>query len=109
MSSGLGQAYCCCIYEIPEARGAPMVAASTASSYLPADVSEPVRETTVGGVLRAAAAQAGGTIALVEGAAEPAARRRWTYAELLAGAEQVARALLGRFEPGERVAVWANN
>ena len=78
-------------------------------SYLPADVSEPVRETTVGGILCAAAAQAGGTIALVEGAADLAARRRWTYAELLAEAEQVARALLGRFEPGERVAVWANN
>ena len=39
----------------------------------------------------------------------PADRRRWTYTELLEQSEQAARALLGRFEPGERVAVWANN
>ena len=85
-----------------------MLTASTAS-YLPADVSDTVRETTVGAILRAAAEQAGSTMALVEGSPEPTARRRWSYAELLAEAEQTARALLARFEPGERVAVWANN
>jgi fatty-acyl-CoA synthase len=47
--------------------------------------------------------------ALVEGVPDPAARRRWTYSELLDQSETVARALLGRFAPGERVAVWANN
>jgi len=36
-------------------------------------------------------------------------RRRWTYAELLADAERCAGYLLGHFEPGERVAVWAHN
>ena len=44
-------------------------------------------------------------------------RERWTrdaagagaFAELLAESERAARALLGRFAPGERVAVWANN
>jgi fatty-acyl-CoA synthase len=46
---------------------------------------------------------------LVEGVPSPERRRRWTYAELLAESEQAARALLGRFSPGERVAVWANN
>jgi fatty-acyl-CoA synthase len=35
--------------------------------------------------------------------------RCWSYAELLADSERVARALLGRFDPGERVAVWAPN
>ena len=35
--------------------------------------------------------------------------RRWTYAELLAEAERAARALTARFEPGERLAVWAPN
>ena len=40
---------------------------------------------------------------------DPAARRRWTYAELLTDSERVARALLARFRPGERVAVWAPN
>ena len=40
---------------------------------------------------------------------DPAARRRWSYAELLEASECAARALLGRFAPGDRVAVWANN
>jgi fatty-acyl-CoA synthase len=45
----------------------------------------------------------------VEGVLDPATRRRWTYRELLEQSEGVARALLGRFAPGERVAVWANS
>ena len=36
-------------------------------------------------------------------------RRRWTYRALLADAERTARALLRRFSPGERIAVWAGN
>jgi len=79
------------------------------TSYLAADESRPVLEMTVGDLLRDAAAAAPHAIALVEGTPDPEGRRRWTYAELLAEAEQAARALLGRFEPGERVAVWANN
>ena len=79
------------------------------TSYWPADVSEPVLETTVGGILRAAAAQAPDLTAMVAGVPDPAARRRWTYAQLLAEAEQAARALTVRFAPGERVAVWAPN
>jgi fatty-acyl-CoA synthase len=47
--------------------------------------------------------------ALVEGVADPAVRRRWTFSALLADAERVARALLARFSPGEHVAVWAPN
>jgi fatty-acyl-CoA synthase len=78
-------------------------------SYWPADTSEPIRETTVGGILCDAAARAADLPALVEGVPDPTARRRWTYGELLDQAEGVARALLGRFAPGERVAVWANN
>jgi len=35
--------------------------------------------------------------------------RRWTYADLLADAGAAARALLARFQPGERVAIWAQN
>src|SRR3954447_17904779 len=79
------------------------------SSYCPADTSEPVRETTVGSGLREAAAAAPDTVALVEGAGDPTTRRRWTYAELLRDAERAAAALTTRFEPGERVAVWAPN
>jgi len=80
-----------------------------ATSYWPADRSQPVLDLTVGDVLREAAAEAPDTAALVEGAVDPAARRRWSYAELLEACERTARALLGRFAPGDRVAVWANN
>ena len=79
------------------------------TSYWPADRSQPVLDLTVGDALRDAAAQAPRTTALVQGAVDPAARRRWSYAELLEASERAARALLGRFAPGDRVAVWANN
>jgi fatty-acyl-CoA synthase len=82
---------------------------TVATSYWPADTSEPVLETTVGGVLRAAAAAGPDMLAMVGGVPDPGQRRRWTYAELLAEAEQAARALTTRFAPGERVAVWAPN
>jgi len=68
-----------------------------------------VLETTAGGVLREAAAAGPDMIAMVGGLPDPAQRRRWTYAELLAEAEQAARALSSRFAPSERVAVWAPN
>jgi fatty-acyl-CoA synthase len=82
---------------------------TVATSYWPADTSEPVLETTVGGVLRAAAAAGPQMLAMVGGVPDPEQRRRWTYAELLADAERAARALTARFAPGERVAVWAPN
>jgi fatty-acyl-CoA synthase len=82
---------------------------STATGYGLAGPPGPVLETTVGGVLREAAERAAETIAVVEGIADRRERRRWSYADLLADAERVARALLGRFAPGERVAVWAPN
>jgi fatty-acyl-CoA synthase len=78
-------------------------------SHYVADESEPVLETTVGGILRDAAQAAPDQLALVGGHPDPAQRRRWTYGELLDDAERCARALLGRFAPGERVAVWAPN
>src|SRR5215469_17243435 len=79
------------------------------TSHWPDDRVEPVLETTVGGILRAAAERAAGAVAVVEGVPDRAARRRWTFEDLLEESERAARALLGRFEPGERVAVWANN
>ena len=79
------------------------------TSYWPADASEPVLETTVGGVLRTAAATAPDRLAMVGGVPDPADRQRWSYAELLAEAERAARALTIRFAPGERVAAWAPN
>jgi fatty-acyl-CoA synthase len=81
------------------------------SAYWPATAgaedSGGIRDTTIGSVLRDAAARAPGKIALIDGDQER--RRQWTYAELLADAERAARALLTRFTQGERVAVWAQN
>jgi fatty acid CoA ligase FadD9 len=74
-----------------------------------ADDSFPILELTIGGLLRDTAARAPDAVALVTGMPEAADRRRWTYAELLEESERAARALLGRFAPGDRVAVWANN
>jgi fatty-acyl-CoA synthase len=78
-------------------------------AYRPAVEAGLVREQTVGSLLRWAAEQAPDTRALVEGVADPAQRRSWTYSALLDESERAARALLGRFSPGERIAVWANN
>src|ERR1700678_969095 len=78
------------------------------TSYWPAQPGE-VRDVTVCEVLRHAAATVPDRLALVDCAAEPAARKHWTYAEFVADAERVARALLGGFEPGNRIALWAPN
>jgi fatty-acyl-CoA synthase len=78
-------------------------------SYWPADESRPLTEITLGDALRAAAVESPNRCALVEGVADPARRRRWTYAELLQSAEQVAASLLQSFSPGERIAVWSAN
>jgi fatty-acyl-CoA synthase len=78
-------------------------------SYWPADRSRALLEWTLGDALRDAAAAVPDRAALVEGIPDPRHRRRWTFSQLLADAEQLAAALLDRFEPGEHVAVWAAN
>jgi fatty-acyl-CoA synthase len=83
--------------------------AALRESYWPVDPAEPLLELTLGDLLRRAAGDHPDRLALVEGTPDPEARRRWTYAELLADAERTARALLARFAPGERVAVYAPN
>jgi fatty-acyl-CoA synthase len=88
----------------------PAMSSTTLShSHWPADTSEQILDTTVGGVLRDAAAEAADAPALIEGAADPARARRWTYSELREQSERMAQALLERFDPGEHVAVWAAN
>ncbi len=69
----------------------------------------PVRDSTLGQLLRDVVAEAPDRPALIAGTPDPANRRSWTYAEFLEASEQVARALLTRFSPGDRVAVWAHN
>jgi fatty-acyl-CoA synthase len=78
-------------------------------SYAIGPSEPPVRDITLGGLLREAASGAPQRVALVAGVADPAARRSWTYAEMLEEATTAAKALRTRFEPGERVAVWAPN
>jgi fatty-acyl-CoA synthase len=78
-------------------------------SHVHADTSAPVRETTVGSVLREAAELDPDRIGLVSRSLDPDSRSAWTFGALLEEAEQVARALLQRFEPGEHVALWAPN
>ncbi|UFS58150.1 AMP-binding protein [Subtercola endophyticus] len=80
----------------------------TVSSW-PAEASKGVREIALPGLLREAAADVPDRLALVDGVAEPSARRHWSYAEFLADTEKVARGLLRSFEPGDRIAIWAPN
>jgi len=78
-------------------------------SYWPSTSDKILLESTIGQALREAATAAPDRMALVEGIPEYAKRRRWTYAELLADAERVASALLEKYKPGDRVALWGDN
>jgi len=87
------------------------------TSYWPADTSRPVLELTTGDALRQAAAEAPNSTALVELVPHGMASlvgaettdRRWTYAQLLADAENCAHWLLESYAPGERLCLWAPN
>ena len=69
----------------------------------------PVRDITLGDLLREAAESVPDRLALVEGIPDADARRSWTYEELLHESTRVAQALSTRFPKGDRVAVWAHN
>ncbi len=86
-----------------------MYALQLTESYCPAQTDQDLAESTVGSVLRDAAARTPDAPALHEVDAEGEMARHWTYAQLLADSEHLARALLTRYQPGERVAVWAPN
>jgi fatty-acyl-CoA synthase len=70
------------------------------------DLRDPLREHGIGEGLRLAADLFGPRTALVDGAAPD---RRWTFGGLLQEAERAARALLARFQPGDHVAICAQN
>ena len=74
-----------------------------------AETSRQLIDWTLPQALREAVKVVPNRLALVEGVLDPALRRRWSYAELLGDAERTATALLKRFKPGERVAMWAPN
>lgn len=79
------------------------------SSCFPALAPEQLHETCVGDILRIAAAETPNAVALQEADSDGTLGRRWTYAELLSDSERLAHALLTRYRPGERIAVWAPN
>ena len=78
-------------------------------SHAVGETDSPLVDLTIGQLLRDAAAETPDRLALIEGIPDVGARRQWTYAEFLEQAERVANALLARFEPGDHVAVWAQN
>jgi fatty-acyl-CoA synthase len=84
-------------------------AAFVTRSHLPAVSFADIRDTTVGDVLRDAASAAPDATGLVFARAGDASRRRWTHREVLDAAIRNSVLLLDRFEPGERVALWASN
>ena len=78
-------------------------------SHFAAPSIDAVFDTTIGGVLLARAAAAPDAEALVEADLAGRLRRRWTYVELLADARRLATALRSRYQPGDRICVWAPN
>ncbi|PSJ57782.1 class I adenylate-forming enzyme family protein [Kumtagia ephedrae] len=76
-------------------------------SYFPKYETGPLIESTLGDLMLRNAAEVPDRLALIEGAADPAMRRRWTYRQLVDEALACARGLLRHFEPGERVGLLA--
>ncbi|WP_423199029.1 MULTISPECIES: class I adenylate-forming enzyme family protein [unclassified Cupriavidus] len=77
-------------------------------AYWPAAGEALIFDQTIGAALRMTARDHGLRTALIDGTPGPP-RQRWSYDDLLTACEQVARALLARFAPGEHVAVWSAN
>lgn len=68
-----------------------------------------VRELSIGEALREAAEEVPDQVALINGVPDITKRREWTYAQLYRESLRVAKAIRKRFEPGERLAIWAPN
>ncbi|MBC7656515.1 MAG: AMP-binding protein [Frankiaceae bacterium] len=66
-------------------------------------------DSTVGGVLIEAAAEAPDAEALVEARTDGSIGRRFTYSQLASEAERLADSLATRYAPGERIAIWSPN
>lgn len=65
----------------------------------------PILDLTIGDVLRRAASERPDQPALISSTTGAT----WTFSELLADAEAVAKSLCDRFEPGSRIAIWSQN
>lgn len=78
-------------------------------SYWPASRDAVLSDKTCGDVLREAAAEVPGKIALIDPGESGAELRRWSYAQVLDEAERYARLLAARFPKGTHVALYAAN
>lgn len=78
-------------------------------SYFPAHTDQSIWEVSIGDLLREVVARDPSSPALVEINQAGVTARRWTYGALLEDSETLALALSTRFEPGERIVVWAPN
>jgi fatty-acyl-CoA synthase len=78
-------------------------------SYFPAQGGPDPAPVTIGDMLRASAARAPDQHALKELGYDGTILRTWTYAQLLADSERLARALASRHAEGARIAAYANN
>ncbi len=82
---------------------------SLTQSYFPAQSGEAPEAVTIGDMLRRQVEAFPDRAALTELTYDGELARKWTYAELLADAERLAKALVMRHEKGARIAVYANN
>jgi len=78
-------------------------------SLFPPQSNGELRDITIGGLLRETAEQFSDSIAIVDIALDGSPTQQWNYGELLTISEKLAMGLASRFEPGERVLVWAPN
>nr|WP_295469312.1 AMP-binding protein [Mesorhizobium sp.] len=78
-------------------------------AYFPAISNGEITNWTVGDLLRHLATENPDDVALIWMNGSPDARGSWTYRQLLDDSERAARALVGMFRPGERVAIWSAN
>jgi len=77
-------------------------------SYWPAAPDPDEQNVAVGAALVSAAAKWPDRLAIIEGT-NTQTPRTWTYSELHETSHNVARALLTRFKPFDRIAVWSTN
>lgn len=73
------------------------------TSYYPKYETGPLIDSTLGNLMLKNAAEVPDRLALIEGAADPTQRRRWTYRQLVDDALACARGLLKHFKPGDRL------
>ncbi len=78
-------------------------------SHFTAQGDAEIRNITVGDLLLETAANNSGALAMIDVTDSGECGKSWTYGELLAQVERLAKALASRFEAGQRVVVWAPN